>query len=138
MKHALLVVLVIILFSCSAPPESFVEHLNGYWEIDEVQLPNGTKRDYKFNDTIDYLFITDSLTGFRKKVKPNFSGSFVTSKDSESLRLIIENDSLHVYYTTPYSQWKETILFASKDQLKVINENKNVYLYKRYQPLDLN
>ena len=33
--------------------------------------------------------------------------------------------------------WKETVLKATEDELKIINSKKDVYLYKRYQPLDL-
>ena len=77
------------------------------------------------------------MKGFRKKLKPNIEGKFTTSKDAEKLKLVIENDSLNVYYATPYDTWKETILYADSMNLKVINENKNVYLYKRYIPLNL-
>ena len=59
-----------LICSCSENPEVYLEHLNGYWEIDEVVLSNGLKRDYKFNNTIDFIEVSDSLNGFRKKLKP--------------------------------------------------------------------
>jgi len=124
-----------IIFSCSKDPETLISHLNGYWEIDEVTLPDGTKRDYNYNDTIDFLSINDSLTGFRKKMKPNFDGSFSTSNDAEALKIVIENDSLNIYYKTPYSEWKETVLDATEDKLLIQNKDKLIYLYKRYEPL---
>jgi hypothetical protein len=124
-----------IIFSCSKDPETLITHLNGYWEIDEVTLPDGTKRDYNYNDTIDFLSINDSLTGFRKKMKPNFDGSFSTSNDAEALKIVIENDSLNIYYKTPYSEWKETVLDATEDKLLIQNKDKLIYLYKRYEPL---
>jgi len=124
-----------IIFSCSKDPETLITHLNGYWEIDEVTLPDGTKRDYNYNDTIDFLSINDSLTGFRKKMKPNFDGSFSTSNDAETLKIVIENDSLNIYYKTPYSEWKETVLDATEDKLLIQNKDKLIYLYKRYEPL---
>ena len=125
MRKVFLLLALGIIFSCSKDPETLISHLNGYWEIDEVTLPDGTKRDYNYNDTIDFLSINDSLTGFRKKMKPNFDGSFSTSNDAEALKIVIENDSLNIYYKTPYSEWKETVL--DKDKL--------IYLYKRYEPL---
>lgn len=137
MKRLIFILLVVLTISCSKNPESYVEHINGYWEIESVILPNGTEKNYTYNETIDFFNITDSLTGFRKKLKPNFDGKFVTSKDIETLKLVIENDSLNAYYKTPFSNWKETILFADDEKLKVINQNKNVYLYKRYIPLNL-
>ncbi len=42
-----------------------------------------------------------------------------------------------MYYKTSYAEWKETVLEASEKHLKVRNENKDVYLYKRYTPLHL-
>jgi hypothetical protein len=127
----------IVLLGCSNNPESYIEHLNGYWEIEEVTLANGQKKTYKFNETIDYINVNDSLKGFRKKLKPGLNDTYFTSDDAEAITLKIENDSLNVYYATPYANWKETIIEASPDKLKVVNENNKVYLYKRYTPINL-
>ncbi len=138
MKRLLVILLVVLTISCGKNPETFVEHINGYWEIEGVVLADGTEKNYTYNESIDFFNITDNLTGFRKKLKPNLEGKFTASKDVETLKLVIENDSLNAYYTTPFANWKETILFADDEKLKVINQNKNVYLYKRFIPLNLN
>ena len=139
MKKAVLLLVLIVVLSCSKNPEMFIPHISGYWEIDEVTLSDGTKRDYTYNDTIDYLEVSDTLTGFRKKLKPNLMGNYETSKSVETFSIKIENDSLNIYYSTPYDNWKETVLNANEDQLLIINNtNKDMYLYKRYQPIDLN
>lgn len=139
MKKLILLLVTLSIFGCSnADPSTLIEHINGYWEIDEVTLSDGTKRNYTYNDTIDYMELTDSLTGFRKKLKPNLMGKFETSKSVENFSIKIENDSLNIYYKTPYTNWKETVLSATETQLLIINTtNKDVYLYKRYEPLDL-
>lgn len=136
MKRLLLSFLTLLFFNCSNNPERFIPFLEGYWEISEVTLPDGTKKIYDFNNTVDYIKISDSLNGFRKKLKPTLTGSFQTSNDVEELKLKIENDSLNVYYKTPFAQWKETILSATENELLVINKAKVRYLYKRYQPID--
>lgn len=136
MKKNIFVLLVsIIVFSCSNNPETLIEHLDGYWEIESVSLSNGTKKDYNVNQTVDYISIGDNLKGFRKKMNPRFDGKYETSKDSEILELKIENDSLNLYYSTEFSKWKETVLMANKSQLKIINQNNDVYLYKRFIPI---
>lgn len=135
MKKILLYSVFTLLMACGKNPETFITHLEGYWEIDEVTLPDGSKRDYTYNDTVDFLSITDSLTGFRKKLKPSYDGTYTTSDDAESLKLKIENDSLNIYYTTPFSNWKETVLNATEDQLLIINEQNMKYLYKRFEPI---
>jgi len=136
-KYLLYILGILFLNSCSNNPETFVEHLEGYWEIEEVTLADGSKKSYTYNDTVDYIEISDSLAGFRIKVKPLFDGSFETSKDSEQFTIKIENDSLNLYYKTPFDTWKETVLLATEDQIKVINKNKAVFLYKRFIPIDI-
>lgn len=137
LKKIGLIIFAFVILGCSADPETFIPHLNGYWEIEEVTLSNGTKKTYTYNDTVDYIEITDSLIGFRTKLKPNLSGTYETSTDKERLEIKLENDSLHLMYSTRYSNWKETVLNANKDQLLIINTNKDMYLYKRYEPLNI-
>lgn len=137
MKKILLYFSLVLVMACGKNPETFIPHLNGYWEIDEVTLADGSKRDYNYNDTVDYLNISDSLTGFRKKLKPGFDGTYTTSDDAEMLKIKIENDSLHIYYSTPYSEWKETVLNATDDALLIINDQHIKYLYKRFEPINV-
>ncbi|WP_370000277.1 hypothetical protein [Winogradskyella sp.] len=136
MKRFLLLI-CFVLVGCSGNPETYIQHLDGYWEIEEVTLSDGTVKDYTFNETIDYIEINDSLSGFRKKLKPGINNTYYTSDDAESLEIKIEDGDLNLYYSTPFANWKETVLEASPDHLKIINENKNVYLYKRYTPINL-
>jgi len=136
MKKSIYIVLLLIL-SCSNNPEQFKQHITGYWEIEEVILKDGTKKQYTINETIDYIEINNDSVGFRKKLKPNFGGTYQTSKNQEQFIFKIENDSLNLYYSTPFAKWKETILKASNDKLQVINQNKDLYLYKRYTPITL-
>lgn len=135
MKKIFTILIISLTLSCSKNPESYIEHLNGYWEIDEVTLPDGTKRDYNYNETIDYIEVNDSLKGFRKKMKPNLGGTYTTSDDSESFKIVIENDSMNIYYKTPYSEWKETVLEATENRMVVKNQDDLLYVYKRYEPI---
>ena len=137
LKITFLVVIGLVLFSCGKNPETLIPHLQGYWEIQEVTMADGSKKEYKFNETIDYISINDSLTGFRKKLKPGINDQYFASSDAESIQLKIEDNKLNIYYTTPYANWMETVLEATPQRLKIINEDKNVYLYKRYSSMQL-
>tara|TARA_R110000796_G_scaffold194094_1_gene310481 strand:- start:324 stop:722 length:399 start_codon:yes stop_codon:yes gene_type:complete len=128
---------MVSIFSCSKNPESYIKHIEGYWEIQEVTMADGSKKEYKFNETIDYIGINDSLKGFRKKLKPGINDTYFTSGDAEDIQLKVENDKLYIYYTTPYANWKETVLNANAKQLKIMNEDQNIYLYKRYTSIIL-
>lgn len=138
MRTTITLIVLIMTFGCSNQPERNLEYLNGYWEIDEVTLPDGSKRDYTYNETIDFLYVDKSMTGFRKKVMPNLDGTFSTSDDAEALKVVIENDSVNIYYKTPFGAWKETVIEAKENSLIIQNHNKLRYIYKRYEPLDLN
>ncbi|WP_411768097.1 lipocalin family protein [Winogradskyella sp. A3E31] len=137
MKSIKYLLLVFILTGCSPNPKELLPHIEGYWEIEEVTLADGSKKVYEYNDTIDYIAINDSLKGFRKKLKPSFNNKYTTSEDAEALTVKIENDSLNLYYKTPFSSWKETVLEANDTQLKIVNQDNSIYLYKRYEGLEL-
>lgn len=135
MKTTIYCLLFIVLTNCSNNPKDFIEHIDGYWEIESVTMPDGTEKEYTVNLTVDYITVNDSLEGFRKKMNPKFDGTFETSKDAESFHIKLENDSLNLYYKTPFSTWKETVLKANTNQLKIVNQNNIVYLYKRFKPI---
>ena len=44
MKRLILSFLTLLLFNCTNNPERFIPFLEGYWEISEVTLPDGTKK----------------------------------------------------------------------------------------------
>lgn len=135
--RTLVILLCVICLGCSKTNTIDINAINGYWEIEEVTLSNGAIKQYNFNETIDYIKINDSLKGFRKKLKPSFNDAYFTSANAENLVLKTENDSVNLYYSTPFAQWKETILEATNERLMLVNENNDVYLYKRYTPIKL-
>ncbi len=129
--------LVILFISCSKQdPEEQLKNLNGYWQINQVEFAKDSIRKFKFSANVDYLQIDDrSHTGFRKKVRAQINGSFIDSGNKEDITAKIKNDSLYLYYSTPYNKWKETVLAAQKNTMSIKNENGVIYHYKRYKPL---
>ncbi|MBQ4822684.1 lipocalin family protein [Aquimarina sp. MMG016] len=123
--------------SCSSSnPEAQIQYLDGYWEIEKVILSDGTEKKYNFNQSIDFFEVKDSV-GIRKKLQPQLNGNFISTKDNETFTLKIEQDSLRIYYKTPQSSWKETIISAKENRMTITNNTGNVYFYKRYQKLSL-
>ncbi len=119
------------LLSCK---QSFVEadlqNLNGYWEIEKVILPNGEKKEYKVNETIDFFKITKS-NGFRKKVMPQIDGTYLTNNIQETVKVELIDGTASIYYSTSYAQWNEEIIELSKDKLVIKNQQDLEYYYKR-------
>ncbi|WP_121665547.1 hypothetical protein [Mesonia aquimarina] len=120
-------------FSCQQKPEKEdIQLLNGYWEIKEVTQKDGTKRGYKFNETVDFISLDSTGKGFRKKVMPQLDGTYKTFADREQLEAKMKNDSLYLYYTTDLANWKEEVILIEKDKFSVKNKRGIQYTYQRF------
>ncbi|WP_435132890.1 hypothetical protein [Formosa sp. A9] len=137
LKYLIVICSLIVFNSCNTSPKIHPADLNGYWEIEHVILPDGTEHIYKVNQTVDFFKLNDSLKGYRQKMKPKENSNYIPVTDKEHIAIVKTNDSVYLHTKTAFSSWKETILELNKNRLKVINHNNNVYVYKRYIPLNL-
>lgn len=129
--YRFLFLLPILLIACAQPnPEAQKQYLEGYWEIKEVQF-NNKKKDFDINLMVDHIAVEGDV-GKRAKVVPQLDGSYSTNEVSESFTLKIENDSLRMYYTTPFDQWQETVIKADDSTLVIKNRDDKLYTYKKY------
>jgi len=110
--------------------------LNGYWEITEVEFPNGKKKEYTVNPTVDFIEIND-MTGFKKKVYPKFDGTYRTSDDAEPFKIIEGEKGLLFSYKKGLTEWQERIVLISKDNFAVTNQDCITYSYKRFEPINI-
>ncbi|WP_035899328.1 lipocalin family protein [Leeuwenhoekiella sp. MAR_2009_132] len=126
-----------VLLGCAENnPEEQLKNLNGYWEIKQVENPNGKTTDYKFNEQVDFIELRDTL-GFRTKVLPRIDGTFVTTDSKENIVAIIKNDSLYLNYTTPFDSWSETVLIADGNELQLKNDRGLIYTYHKFEKIDI-
>jgi hypothetical protein len=136
-KYILTCLILATLQSCKQTVTSEdLPKLNGYWEIEKVILPNGEKKEYKINESIDYLEVKDSI-GFRKKVYPQFDGKFLINDLKEKLIISKSNSTYFIQYTTDYAKWKEEIIELHDSTFVVKNDAKLEYHYKRHQPFSI-
>lgn len=123
--------------ACTTKIESAdIQKINGYWEIENVVLANGEKKDYKINETYDYFEIKDNA-GTRTKVMPQLDGTFLTNGISEQLKIATEKDHTFIEYQTDYAKWREEILDVTDTELVLRNPEKNEYHYKKTGPINL-
>lgn len=132
-KLFLHLLLAVVFLGCSSTPEEQIDHLEGYWQIETAQLPEGITKEFRFSQLVDYIEV-EGKEGFRTKVRPQLGGKFLTSETRENFSIKVENDSVNLYYSTPYNSWKETILSSEEDKLKVLNQKGIIYTYKRFTP----
>jgi hypothetical protein len=132
MKRLVIILILLLVSSCQKPnPAAQLEHISGYWEIESVSMPDGSKKEFSFSYSIDFIeVVADS--GVRKKVTPRIDGSFLANDAAEKFRLKIEQDSVRMYYETPFDAWKETVLEAKDSIFRVKNRDHKIYTYKRF------
>lgn len=136
-RVVLLLVFLVSVTACTTKIDSSdIAKINGYWEIEKVELPDGTHKDYAINETYDYFEIKNSA-GFRKKVAPQFNGTYLVNDLSENVRVLVENKKVILEYTTPYAKWKEELIEITDSTMVVRNAQENEYHYKKAKALNL-
>lgn len=132
---------LVILFLLGCHPKiekDDLKQLNGYWEIQEVEFPNGNTKDYAISTTIDYLEIDlEKMSGFRKKVQPQLNGSYQTSDDAEPFVILEKDGFLLMMYGEGTLQREEKIVALDKNSFSVCNSENLIYSYKRFEPFNL-
>lgn len=138
MKKIVLLVFASLLFmACKKEVKpGDISKINGYWEIEKVNLPDGNEKNYKINETIDYFEVKND-SGFRKKVTPQFDGKYLVNDESEKVKVIYEDEKVFLRYATSYSEWKEEVMEVSDEKLVLKNEAKIEYEYKRPIPFSI-
>lgn len=134
MKFKIILLLLIVFFlSCEKPnPETQKQNLSGYWEIKSVKMPDGEKKEFDINTVVDFIELNGD-SGTRIKVSPKFDGTFITNGVAENFTLKIEEDSLRLYYKTPFDEWKETVIEAKDSTLSVKNRDNKIYTYSKFK-----
>ncbi|PIB29977.1 hypothetical protein BFP77_04970 [Maribacter sp. 4U21] len=137
MKQSAFLFLMFLFLSCeNTVEEDDLTLLNGYWEITEVQFMNGGKKEYKISPAVDYIQL-ENLKGYRKKVNPKFDGSFETSDDAEPFVIQKDGALFLMNYKNNLSEWKETLIDVSENSFSVKNAEGTLYLYKRFEPINI-
>jgi hypothetical protein len=127
----------VVLISCQEKVSiDSISKINGYWEIQKVQLPDGQKKEYSINETIEYIE-WNGKTGFRKKVKPQFDGKYLINNELEVIEIFDSSDIFYIRYITNYAKWKEEIVKLKDSILVLKNDQDMEYHYKRFKPISI-
>lgn len=136
MRKLVSLLLSICFLACSEKISvSDLNHINGYWEIEEVEFPDGESKEYDVNMTIDY-FEYNNVKGFRKKVQPTFDGTYNTSNDAESFQIIERDGFFWMSYQNNLSSWEEQITEITKTNMVLKNKEGLSYHYRRFEPIN--
>lgn len=138
MKNTFMIlVLSLLMVSCkqNVKPED-VKKLNGYWEIEKVVFDKGEEKDYGMNESYDFFEIKNNK-GIRKKVMPQFDGTFLTSDSFENVSVRFKDEHVFLDYKTNYAKWSEELISISDKELVVKNDQKKEYHYKKAEAINL-
>jgi lipocalin-like protein len=136
-KWCILSLLLLLSVSCQKQVEaSAIQNINGYWEIEKVVFEDGSEKIYNSSETYDYFKIIANQ-GFRKKVTPQFDGSFLANDSQEDIVIREVNGKYYLNYSTSFAKWKEELVSISAGELVTINDAKNEYHYKRAFPINI-
>jgi hypothetical protein len=133
MKNLISCVFILLFFAaCQQKVEQgSIPYINGYWEVDHVIFEDGNKKDYPVNDSYDYFKIDANNSGFRKKVMPQFDGSFLVNDSQESIKVRFDDSQAFLDYQTAYTKWTEEIISISKEELVLKSRSNVEYHYKK-------
>lgn len=138
MKNSLKILfLCLFLVSCQQKitPED-IKKINGYWEIEKVTFKEGEDKEYKMNENFDYFQIANNK-GIRRKVRPQFNGTFLFNDDFENVKVRFKGEQVFLDYTTAYAKWTEELIRLSDDEMVLKNDQNNEYEYKKAGPINL-
>ena len=110
--------------------------INGYWEIEQVTMADGTKKDFKINETIDFFEVKND-SGFRKKVTPQLDGTYLVNDVEEKIKIEKNQQGTYIHYKTDYAEWKESIEILTPEQLVLKNDQNIKYQYKKPTPFSV-
>ena len=138
MKQLVLLISVLLFYGCTEKEvsEQDLRYLNGYWEIQKVEFPDGQIKDYKANTVIDYIKL-EKGKGMRKKVQPKLDGTYLVSDDEESFELIKANEGFSFYYKNNLSERQEQLKALDSLSFSTQNEEGLIYYYTRFQPISI-
>ena len=124
------------ILSCKSDvkPED-LQQLNGFWEIEKVQMPDGSTKEFKINESLDFIKY-DNMNGSRNKVIPQLDGSLLSNNLFEKFTITEKDNTFWLNYKTEHTSWTEELINLSNDKLVVKNSNDLMYFYTKRTDLN--
>ncbi len=133
MKVFILIGLLGALASCSRNNSSEkIEALNGYWNIDTVEKPDGSEKEFPFSNHMDF-FETNGNKGTKSRVSPTYDGSFIVYGDPVVFTWEEKEEELLLHFEEGDAAYTQIVQKATTQELELVHEDGTIYNYKSYQ-----
>lgn len=133
MKNLGICIVLLVLIGCTNNgTDEKLNFLQGYWNIDKVEKPDGTEQEFPFTNHMDFFDIDGSM-GTKSRVSPTFDGKFVSY--GETIRFTWEEreNQLLLLFGKGESAYEMILKEATEEELVLVHENGTIYHYLPYQ-----
>ncbi len=132
-KIAIPVLLACFFISCENDPLEKIKLLEGYWNIETVEMPDGSEKAFPFSNHMDYFEIKEN-TGMKYRVSPRYDGTFVNYGSPVPFKWKEKDGELLLKFADSSSAYQQILKSVSKKELILLHENGTLYTYTSYNP----
>ncbi|PRP66146.1 lipocalin-like domain-containing protein [Nonlabens agnitus] len=134
MKNLIIAVFTVLLVSCANDSNSEkIKNLNGYWNIDLVEKPDGSQKEFPFTNHMDF-FEVNGNSGTKSRVSPTYDGTFISYGDAVKFEWVDDENQVVLNFASGEQAYSQILRKANKDEMELVHEDGTVYYYKAYQP----
>ena len=134
MKNLICVILIAVLASCANDSNSEkIKNLNGYWNIDLVEKPDGSSKEFPFTNHMDFFEVNGNM-GTKSRVSPTYDGTFISYGDAVRFVWVDNENQVVLNFESGDQAYSQILRKATKEELELVHEDGTVYYYKAYQP----
>lgn len=135
MKQLLTLFTVVLFTSCGSNISDQLIHIEGYWNIENVTLPDGSEREFPFSNHMDHFEIEGKL-GIKYRVSPTYDGGFVNYGSPVNFTCEELDGELQLLFKDGEQSYTQTLVKATETELVLQHENGTIYTYSSYDPND--
>ncbi len=138
MKQFLIAISVLLIVGCADKKivKDDLKYLNGYWEIEKVEFPDGQTKEYKASTLVDFILFHD-YQGMRKKVQPKLDGNYIVSNDDETFKIKQNEEGFSLLYKNGLDEREELLIAIDSLSFTIRNKEGISYFYKRFNPISI-
>ncbi|AEW86298.1 hypothetical protein B0A78_08335 [Flavobacterium columnare NBRC 100251 = ATCC 23463] len=131
MRLACNILFVFLVISCTKKIElKELNKLNGYWQIEKVEVVEGEDKKYVINENYDYFEFTEKQ-GFHKKVRWQPTGKFLINDLQETIKGIEKEGEIYLEFSSKFGKHKDKLLKITDQEMILEAENGNENYYAK-------
>lgn len=133
MKYLGIFIIALATLSCTdQSTDAKLNNLQGYWNIEHVEKPDGTEQEFPFTNHMDFFEI-NGISGTKSRVSPTFDGKFISYGETIKFVWEVRENQLLLNFGTGESAYSMILREATKEEMVLIHEDGTIYHYLPYQ-----